>query len=144
MLKRRDHAIRIETAIRKVDLSIDAKLQLSALLRSRRVDPCVSEALEVILTLIGINNVNGLVATLESIFYEWEQDAILFVGAVEESADVTVWSSWEPAKGMGAVLFFIAYPPGYRVAPQLSSIMMHHSAPKCPTHTLVWVDTFVQ
>jgi hypothetical protein len=28
-------------------------------------------------------------ATLESVFYEWEQDPILFVRAVEESADMT-------------------------------------------------------
>ena len=28
-------------------------------------------------------------ATLESVFYEWKQDPILFVRAVEESADMT-------------------------------------------------------
>src|SRR5277367_1615578 len=39
--------------------------------------------------LIPINNVNCLLATLESVFYEWEQDPILFVRAVEESADMT-------------------------------------------------------
>jgi hypothetical protein len=29
-------------------------------------------------------------AALESVFYEWEQDSILFVRAVEESADMTL------------------------------------------------------
>ena len=47
------------------------------------------QALQVVLTLIPINNVNCLMATLESVFYEWKQDPILFVRAVEESADVT-------------------------------------------------------
>src|SRR5579871_2577862 len=34
-------------------------------------------------------------------------------------------------------------PTGYRAAPHLSLTMMHHSLPKCPTHTLVWINTFV-
>ena len=89
LLERRDHAIRIEAAIRKVDVRVNAKLQLSALLRSRRVDSYVGQALEMVLTLIRIHNVNRLMATLESIFYEWEQDPILFVVTVEKSADMT-------------------------------------------------------
>jgi hypothetical protein len=44
--------------------------------------------LQVVLALFPINNVNCLMATLESVFDEWEQDPILFVRAVEESADM--------------------------------------------------------
>ena len=63
---------------------------------------------------------NRLVAALESIFYEWEQNPILFLVAVEEGADVTRLSSNEPAKGIGAVAFFMAYPPlGHRTTPRL-------------------------
>jgi hypothetical protein len=89
LFKRRDHAVRIEVAIREIDISIDAKFQLSALLRSRRIDPCLNQALEVVLTLIRIDDMNCLMPTLESVFYEWQQNPILFVWAVEERADVT-------------------------------------------------------
>ena len=50
LLKSRDHAIRIEAAIRKIDVSIKAKLQLSAPLHGGRVDPFLSQALQVVLT----------------------------------------------------------------------------------------------
>jgi hypothetical protein len=88
LFKRRDHAIRIEATIRKVDVRRNAKLQLPALQSSRRVDPNLGQTPEMILTLIWIHNVDRFVATLESILYEWEQDAILFVRVVEESADM--------------------------------------------------------
>ena len=45
-----------------------------------------------------------------SIFYEWEQESILFIGAVEESADITRLVDLGSAKGIGAVVFFIAFP----------------------------------
>ena len=51
--------------------------------------PAAVQALQVVLTLISINNVNCFMATLESVFYEWKQDPILFVRAVEKSADMT-------------------------------------------------------
>jgi hypothetical protein len=89
LLKRRDHAICIETAIRKVDVLINAKLQLSALLRSCRIDSSRSQAFKMVQTLIRIHDVNRLMATPESFFYEWKQNPILFVGAVEKSADMT-------------------------------------------------------
>jgi hypothetical protein len=89
LLEGRDHAIRIEAAIGKVDIGVDANLQLPALLRSRMVDSYLSQALEVVVTLIRVYNVNRLMAGLESIFYKWEQDAVFFVRIVEESADVS-------------------------------------------------------
>src|SRR6202034_4481052 len=84
-----NHAICIETAFRKIDFGIRPNLQLSALLRNRCIDARGRQALKVVLTLILINNVDCLLATLESVSYEWEQDPILFVRAVEKSADMT-------------------------------------------------------
>src|ERR1700722_1988809 len=89
LLERGNHSICIEASFRKVDVGIRPNLQLSALLCGRRVNACGRQALQVVLTLILINNVNGLMSTLESVFYEWEQDPILFVRAVKESADMT-------------------------------------------------------
>ena len=99
LLKHPDHAIWIETAIGKVDLRVNTKLHLSALLRSRQVYSSISQPLEVVLTLIRINYVNRLVAALESIFYEWEQDPIFFVDAVEKGADVTSFIEQGAGKG---------------------------------------------
>jgi hypothetical protein len=89
LLECRYHAIRIETAIGKVDVSIYAKLQLPALLRDGRINPCLVQSLQVTLTLIGIHDVNRLVAALEPVFYKWKQDPIFLVVAMEEGADVT-------------------------------------------------------
>jgi hypothetical protein len=71
------------------------------LLRSRCINARGRQALQVVLTLILINNVNGFMATLESLFYEWEQDPILFVRAVEESADMTRSVDLGTSKGKG-------------------------------------------
>src|SRR5579863_6936374 len=49
-----------------------------------------------------------------------------------------VSSSWEPAKGMGAVVFCIANLPR-DVERRPSSIRMHQSERNCPTDTLVLV-----
>lgn len=89
LLEYRNHPIRIEAAIREVDVAVDAKLQLSILLRGSRVNACGTQTSKMILTLTRINHMNCLVATLKSISYEWKQDPILFVIVVEESADVT-------------------------------------------------------
>ncbi len=88
LLEHRDHAIWIENAIRKVSFGIAAKLELPGLLRNRCVDTHFGQSLQMILTLLRIQDVNRLVARLESVFYEWKQDPILFFGTVEESADM--------------------------------------------------------
>jgi hypothetical protein len=38
------------------------------------------------------------------------QDSILFIGAVEESGDTTRLVELRTSKGIGAVIFFIAFP----------------------------------
>jgi hypothetical protein len=89
LLKDCDHTIRIEAAIWKVDVCVDANLQLSAQFRGRRVDSYGSQTSEMVWTLIGINHMNGFMAAVEPISYERKQDPVLFVIAVEESADMT-------------------------------------------------------
>ena len=94
-----------------------------------------------------VHDVNRLMAALESIFYEWEQDPILFFGAIEESADMTRLVELGASKRNGSrSLLHRISPTGYRAAPQMESdrIRMHYPAPKCPISTLVLIDTFVQ
>jgi len=122
LLEYRDHAIWIETSIRKVDFGVDAKLQLAALLRRRRVDSRASQALEMVLTLSRINHMNCLVATLEPVFYEWKQDPVLFIIVIEESADVTRLFELGTSKRNGSrILLHAIYPTGC-TAPQSNAV----------------------
>jgi len=83
-------------------------------------------------------------ARLESILYEGEQDPILFVGVVEERADMTRLVELGTSKRNGSryllhrkspLRISSGAPLGYKDAP---------SWQQCPTNTLVLVDTFVQ
>jgi hypothetical protein len=38
--------------------------------------------------LSGIHKVDGLVATLEAVLYEWQQNPVLFLGAVKERTNM--------------------------------------------------------
>jgi len=117
LLERRYHAIRIEATVRKVDVCVDANFQLSALFRGRRVDPCGCQASEMVLTLIRINNMNRPVAARKPIFYEWEQDSILFLITIEEGADVTGFVELGTGKRNGSRgLLHCISPTGYRAA----------------------------
>ena len=89
LLKYLQHPILIEVAIRKVDFGIGAKLELPALLHVRRVNARASQALQMVLMLVWIEDVNGFIAGVQAVFYERKKDAIFFFIIVEECADVT-------------------------------------------------------
>ena len=54
LLKHLQHPVLIEAAIRKVDFCVNPKLELPALLRFRRVDARGSQALEMVMALLGV------------------------------------------------------------------------------------------
>ncbi len=64
----------------------------------RRVDPYRSQPLWMSVTLIRIDDMNRLIAALESVLNEWKQHAILFVVAVEECTDVTRFGKLRASK----------------------------------------------
>jgi len=137
LLKRRDHTLRIEAAIREIDIGVDAKVQLSALLRRRCIDSCLNQALEVVLTLIRIDDVNSLMPTLESVFNEREQNPILFVWAVEECADMARLVDLGTSKrNRSRGLLHDVSPKRYRTTSSFKSRStgMHSSALKCVPH----------
>jgi hypothetical protein len=101
LLERREYPILIETALPKVRFGVGPKLELPSLLGSRRVDPCRSQPLEMVETLIRINHVNRLVATREPVLNERKQHAILFVVAVEKRAHMTCFAELRAGKGDG-------------------------------------------
>ena len=102
MLKHRDHAIWIEAAIRKVNVRVDANLQLSAFLRGSRVDSYLSQSSQMVRTLMRINHMNRLLVTMEPISDEREQDPILFFIVVEESADMARFIELGTSEGNGS------------------------------------------
>ena len=57
-LKHLQHPILIEAAIWKVDFGVGPKLELPALQRDRRVDARGSQALQMVLTLLRVQDVN--------------------------------------------------------------------------------------
>jgi hypothetical protein len=52
-----------------------------------------------VMALIGIHDVNRLIATLETVFDERKQHAILFVVAIEKCADMTYFTELGTGKG---------------------------------------------
>jgi hypothetical protein len=68
-----------------------AKLQLPTLQLDGRINACLVQSLQVTLTLIGIHNVNRLVAALKPLFYERKQNPTVFLVAVKKGTDVTIF-----------------------------------------------------
>jgi hypothetical protein len=65
----------------------------------RRIDACRSQALQMIVMLPWIYHMDGLIATLKPVLYEWKQYAVLFVIAVEKRTDVTYFAESGAGKG---------------------------------------------
>src|SRR5580658_6696414 len=81
------------------DPGAGSKFELAAVLGGRRIDACRSQALQMIVTLPWIYHMDGFIATLKSVLYEWPQHAVLFVVAVEKRADVTYLAQLGAGKG---------------------------------------------
>jgi hypothetical protein len=54
------------------------------------IDTCSSEPPEMFFAELGVDEVESLVPPVEAVFEERTKDSILLVGAVEESANVTM------------------------------------------------------
>jgi hypothetical protein len=101
LFKHLQHPILIETAIWKVDFGVGPKLELSILLCGHRVDACSSQALEMVLALLRVQDVNRLVPRPQPVLYERKQDAILFFVVVKERANVTRFAELGAGKRNG-------------------------------------------
>src|SRR6266852_5742561 len=66
------------------------QIELAVLLYGSYIDSCRAQLPNVFVTAHGINDVNGLLARLEAIFYEGQQHTVLVVVAIEKSADVPI------------------------------------------------------
>src|SRR5208283_2700627 len=94
-----EHPILIETAFPKIDFGVDANLELSGPLGSCRVDSDCGQSSPMIMTLIRIHDVDRLVATLEAIPDERQQNPIFLIDVIEKRADMTHFAELGTGKG---------------------------------------------
>jgi hypothetical protein len=87
-LDQRTYPIRIEGAITQMDLCPITQLELAALLGGRRIDPGCRQPLEVGVTSRGIDDMEGLLASLKPPFDERQQHTVFFLMTVKERADM--------------------------------------------------------
>jgi hypothetical protein len=99
LLKKFQHPLLIEAAVTKIGFGVGAKLELTAVPGSRRIDACRSQALQMIVTLLLIYHVDGLIAAIKTVLYERKQHAVLFVGAIKKRTDVTYFTQFGTGKG---------------------------------------------
>src|ERR1700683_541089 len=126
LFKRCQHPILIKMAVPKICFGVDLKLQLPTLLGKRWVDPGCGQPLQMIPTLIRIDDVNSFVATLETIPNERKQYAILFVVAIEKCADMTYFAELGTGKGNRCCgLFHAVFLPWRSPATQVSRLAAH-------------------
>ena len=74
-----------------------AQVELPSLLRRGGVDADRRKLSDVVRSPARIDDVNGLLTAVETVFDEREQDPIVVVAAVEKSADVTMPAQRCPA-----------------------------------------------
>jgi hypothetical protein len=66
---------------------------------NRRINPYPGQTSQMIMMLPWIYHVDGLIATLKPVLYEWKQHAVLFVVAVKKRTDVTYFAELGAGKG---------------------------------------------
>ena len=76
-------------AVAEVRFSIGSNLQLATAFRCHRINPRRNQPIPMLALLVCVNDMNRLVAALESILNKGKQYAIFFFIAVEECTNVT-------------------------------------------------------
>jgi len=85
--------------VTKVCFGVGSKVELTAVPGGGRIDASGSQAVQMIVMLPWIDDVDGPIATLKPVLYEWKQHAVLFVVAVEKRTDVTYVAQMGTGKG---------------------------------------------
>jgi hypothetical protein len=85
--------------VTKICFGVSSKLELAAVAGGRRIDACRSQALQMIVMLPWIYYVDGPIAALKPILYEWKQRAVLVVVGVKKCTDVTYVAQLGTGKG---------------------------------------------
>src|SRR5215472_543037 len=105
LLEHLHHPILIEAAVAKVRFGADFELELTTLLGGCRVDTCRNQTLQMVVPLFRVNNMDRFVATLEPIFNERKQNAVLLFVTVKKRAHMTCFVELGASKRNGGGLF---------------------------------------
>src|SRR5215472_7064842 len=105
LLEHLHHPILIEAAVAKVRFGADFELELTTSLGGCRVDTCRNQTLQMVVPLFRVNNMDRFVATLEPIFNERKQNAVLLFVTVKKRAHMTCFVELGASKRNGGGLF---------------------------------------
>src|SRR6266481_1242240 len=83
-------SVLIEESTLQMDVGPFEQIELALLLRGGYIDSCQTQLLKVFVPARGVDDVNGLLAPLEAIFYEWQEHTILVFVAFEKSTNVAL------------------------------------------------------
>jgi len=79
VLEHPKHAILIEPAIAEIGVGVDAEFELTAALCCRSVDSGSGQVLDMAIVTLSADDVDRLMAAVEAIPDEWQENAIFFV-----------------------------------------------------------------
>lgn len=96
----------VEGAITEMCIGPLTHVEPPVLLRRRNVNADRRKSLHVLRSPARINDVNGLFTGVKAVFDEREQNPIVIVGAVEESADMTVPAQSRPAQPYWSAMYW--------------------------------------
>ncbi len=88
LFKRLKHAILVEAAFPEIRFGTCAEFQLAGPHSGVRVNPNRRQATQMIILLVGIYNVHGFVAAVETISDEGKQNTVFFFIAVEKGTNM--------------------------------------------------------
>ncbi len=83
------HAILIEPAIAEIGVGVDAKFELAAAPCFHGVDSGSGQVPDMAIVALGADDVDRLMAAVEAILNEWQQNTVFFVLTIEERTDMT-------------------------------------------------------
>ena len=89
MLEHPKHAILIEPAIAEIGVGVDAKFELAAALCFHGVNSGSGQVPDMAIMALGADDMDRLMAAVEAILNEWQQNTVFFVLTIEERTDMT-------------------------------------------------------
>ena len=89
VLEHPKHAILIEPAIVEIGVGVDAKFELAVALCFRSVNAGSGQVPDMAIVALGADDMDRLMAAVEAILNEWQQNTVFFVLTIEERTDMT-------------------------------------------------------
>src|SRR5258705_3308455 len=85
-----EHSVLVEAPTTQVGLLRRRHLELTAALRRRHVDAGAAQLLEMLLSVLGGEDMIGALTALEAVAHEWQQRVVLLLARTEKGADMPI------------------------------------------------------